>query len=91
MLDIDLERERVSLSLKELQPDPFLEFARTRLGAVLTGPVTKAAPFGVFVLLDGEFPGLLPDAVHAVGETVTVRVADINVRDRRVVLSAQKP
>ncbi|HCP61466.1 MAG TPA: 30S ribosomal protein S1, partial [Actinobacteria bacterium] len=46
VLDVDLERERVSLSLKATQEDPWREFERKyRTGEVITGQVTKLVPF----------------------------------------------
>ncbi len=96
VLHVDSERGQVALSLKSLQPDPFLEFARTRLGSVLRGRVTKAVPIGVFVGVSGGVEGLLPlseltgGGRHALGETpgvgdeLVVEVADVNVDGRRV-------
>src|SRR5205807_8985320 len=50
VLDVDLERERVSLSLKATQEDPWKEFERKyRAGEVISGQVTKLVPFGAFV------------------------------------------
>ncbi|MFE2866023.1 S1 RNA-binding domain-containing protein [Embleya sp. NPDC059259] len=96
VLDVDMDRERVSLSLQDLQPDPLVPFARTRLGHDLAGVVTKIVPFGVFVRVEGGIEGLLPrteeervtpDAPERVwreGDAVVVTVADINFRRRRV-------
>jgi len=50
ILEVDLERERVSLSLKATQEDPWQVFARTHaIGQVAPGKVTKLVPFGAFV------------------------------------------
>src|SRR5207237_343805 len=50
VLDVDLERERVSLSLKATMEDPWREFERKHAtGEVVTGTVTKLVPFGAFV------------------------------------------
>ena len=47
VLDVDLDRERVSLSLKATQEDPWRQFARThQIGQVVPGKVTKLVPFG---------------------------------------------
>jgi small subunit ribosomal protein S1 len=59
VLDVDLERERMSLSLKALQEDPWKEIARTRLGEVLTAPVTRVVPFGAFVAVAAGIEGLV--------------------------------
>jgi small subunit ribosomal protein S1 len=50
VLDVDLDRERVSLSLKATQEDPWREFERKlQNGEVFSGQVTKLVPFGAFV------------------------------------------
>ncbi|MFD0688001.1 S1 RNA-binding domain-containing protein [Actinomadura fibrosa] len=93
VLDVDLDRERVSLSLKALQPDPLVEVARSRLGDVVTGPVTKVVPFGVFVEVDDGVEGLVHASEFAdgvlpgEGRELRVRIADINLRSRRVRLT----
>lgn len=48
VLDFDTTRGQVQLSLKALQEDPLVRFA-VRVGEVLSGPVVKVVPFGVFV------------------------------------------
>ncbi|MEU9887495.1 S1 RNA-binding domain-containing protein [Sphaerisporangium sp. NPDC051011] len=98
ILNIDLERARIWLSLKSLQPDPFQVFARTQLGNILHGHVTKLTPIGVFVRVDKDVEGLLPASEFTrdgadlsrrapkIGEGIIVRVAAINVDKRRVAL-----
>ena len=50
ILEVDMERERVSLSLKATQEDPWQVFARTHaIGQIAPGKVTKLVPFGAFV------------------------------------------
>jgi small subunit ribosomal protein S1 len=50
VLDVDLDRERISLSLKATQEDPWQRFARTHVpGQIVKGKVTKIVQFGVFV------------------------------------------
>ncbi|MEU9507585.1 S1 RNA-binding domain-containing protein [Micromonospora sp. NPDC048170] len=88
VLDVDFERERVSLSLKALQPDPMAEFARTRLGAVLRGEVTRIVPFGVFVAVGESIQGLVHksalDHTPELGDQLSVKVVDINLVHRRI-------
>lgn len=88
VLDVDLDRERVSLSLKALQPDPMAEFARVHLGAVLRGEVTRIVPFGVFVAVGDDIQGLVHesalDRTPEPGDTLVVEVVDINLVHRRV-------
>jgi len=53
VLDVDMDRERVSLSLKSTQEDPWQQFARThQIGQVVPGRVTKLVPFGAFVRVE---------------------------------------
>src|SRR3954469_20127410 len=59
-LDVDMDRERVSLSLKATQEDPWQQFARTHaIGQVVPGKVTKLVPFGAFVRVDEGIEGLV--------------------------------
>jgi small subunit ribosomal protein S1 len=60
VLDVDLDRERVSLSLKATQEDPWQQFARTHaIAQVVPGKVTKLVPFGAFVRVDEGIEGLV--------------------------------
>nr|WP_237417786.1 S1 RNA-binding domain-containing protein [Actinomadura rayongensis] len=90
VLDIDVSRRRISLSLKDPDGDPLLALAE-RVGDVVVGTVAKAAPIGVFVALEKDVEGLLPrigDAVPPpVGSEVQVRIVDVNTEDRRVSLA----
>ena len=53
MLDVDLDRERISLSLKATQEDPWQRFARTHVpGQIVKGKVTKIVQFGVFISVE---------------------------------------
>ncbi|TDD12123.1 S1 RNA-binding domain-containing protein [Nonomuraea deserti] len=82
VLDVDLEGERMSLSLKALQEDPLVEVARTRLGEVLRAPVTKVIPFGAFVEVADGVEGLVQVSefadgrLPAEGQELSVRIAD---------------
>ncbi|MEU9111440.1 S1 RNA-binding domain-containing protein [Streptomyces sp. NPDC048483] len=101
VLDVDRQRERVALSLAGLFPDPLREFARTQIGAVIPGRVTKTVPFGVFVHVHEGCEGLVPGprlAEHGVddpeavpiGTEVLVEVAEVNVRTRRILLGLRR-
>ena len=60
VLDVDMDRERVSLSLKATQEDPWQHFARThQIGQVVPGKVTKLVPFGAFVRVEEGIEGLV--------------------------------
>ncbi|MFE7527147.1 S1 RNA-binding domain-containing protein [Kitasatospora sp. NPDC057542] len=101
ILDVDMVRERVSLSLKALQEDPMLQVAR-QVGQIVTGPVTKLVPFGAFVRIEDRedgFEGLVhntelseppaerPEDVAQVGDLLTVKIIDVDPTRRRIVLS----
>ena len=103
VLDVDLERERVSLSLKATQEDPWKEFERTSTsGSIIDGQVTKLVPFGAFVRVAQGIEGLVhiseishehvdtPESVLSVGDEVQVKVIDVDVSRRRVSLSIRQ-
>ena len=103
VLDVDLDRERVSLSLKATQEDPWRQFARTHaIGQIVPGKVTKLVPFGAFVRVDDGIEGLvhiselaerhveIPEQVVQVGDDVMVKVIDIDLERRRISLSLKQ-
>ena len=103
VLDVDMERERVSLSLKATQEDPWQQFARThQIGQVVPGRVTKLVPFGAFVRVDEGIEGLvhiselaarhveIPEQVVQVGDEIFVKVIDIDLDRRRISLSLKQ-
>ena len=103
VLDVDLERERVSLSLKATQEDPWKEFERKyQAGEIIEGQVTKLVPFGAFVRVAAGIEGLVhiselssehvetPEQVLSVGDTVRVKVIDVDVSRRRISLSMKQ-
>ena len=103
VLDVDMDRERVSLSLKATQEDPWQTFARTHaIGHVVPGKVTKLVPFGAFVRVEDGIEGLVhiselaqrhvevPEQVVKVGEEVFVKVIDIDLDRRRISLSLKQ-
>ena len=60
VLDVDLSRERISLSLKATQQDPWQEFANGhQVGELVYGRVTKLVPFGAFVQVGEGIEGLV--------------------------------
>ena len=103
VLDVDLDRERVSLSLKATQEDPWRVFARTHaIGQIVPGKVTKLVPFGAFVRVEEGIEGLVhiselaerhvevPDQVVTVGQDAMVKVIDIDLERRRISLSVKQ-
>src|SRR5207253_3615163 len=103
VLDVDMDRERVSLSLKATQEDPWQHFARThQIGQIVPGKVTKLVPFGAFVRVDEGIEGLvhiselaerhveIPEQVVNVGDEIMVKVIDIDLERRRISLSLKQ-
>ena len=103
VLDVDLERERISLSLKATQEDPWQRFARTHVpGQIVKGKVTKIVQFGVFISVDDGIEGLVhiselanrhvenPETVVKPGEEVFVKVIDVDLDRRRISLSLKQ-
>src|SRR6478609_6305384 len=103
VLDVDMERERVSLSLKATQEDPWRQFARTHaIGQIVPGKVTKLVPFGAFVRVDEGIEGLvhiselaerhveIPEQVVQLNDDVLVKVIDIDLERRRISLSLKQ-
>ncbi len=103
VLDVDLERERVSLSLKATQEDPWQHFARThQIGQIVPGKATKLVPFGAFVRVEEGIEGLvhiselaerhveIPEQVVQIGDSVMVKIIDIDLERRRISLSLKQ-
>lgn len=99
--ELNPESKKISLSLKSLLDDPWDEFVgTTATGAVFEGKVAKIADFGAFVELSDGVQGLVhisqmktaghvsnPRSVVSVGQTVEVRVLEIDPSTRRVSLT----
>ena len=103
VLEVDLERERVSLSLKATQEDPWQHFARThQMGQIVPGRATKLVPFGAFVRVEEGIEGLvhiselaerhveIPEQVVQIGDSVMVKIIDIDLERRRISLSLKQ-
>jgi small subunit ribosomal protein S1 len=103
VLDVDLDRERISLSLKATQQDPWQEFATShRVGELVYGRVTKLVPFGAFVQVGEGIEGLvhisemsahhvdLPEQVVTPGEELWVKIIDLDLQRRRISLSIKQ-
>ncbi|TDT32829.1 30S ribosomal protein S1 [Naumannella halotolerans] len=103
VLSVEMDRERVSLSLKATQEDPWQAFARLhQLGQIVPGKVTKLVPFGAFVRVEEGIEGLvhvselatrhveIPEQVVAVNDEVLVKIIDIDLERRRISLSLKQ-
>src|SRR5438874_2537756 len=103
VLDVDLDRERISLSLKATQQDPWQEFATShRVGELVYGRVTKLVPFGAFVQVGEGIEGLVhisemaahhveaPEQVVTPGDELWVKIIDLDRQRRRICLSIKQ-
>jgi small subunit ribosomal protein S1 len=103
VLDVDRERERISLSIRQTREDPWDEFARdVEIGQIVDGAVTKTVPFGAFVAVGEGVEGLVhvseiamhhvesPELELSIGQQVRVKVTEIDADRRRVSLSIKQ-
>ncbi len=97
ILEIDRERHRISLGMKQLLADPWTDEIPKKLkkGTILDGKVTKITNFGVFVeILDG-LEGLLhvsemdarPEDAPPIGAQIKVKVLNVDLETRKIGLS----
>jgi small subunit ribosomal protein S1 len=103
VLDIDRDRQRISLGLKQTQEDPWQRVISThRPGDVLEGAVTKVVAFGAFVEILPGVEGLVhiseladhhvenPSEVVEPGSTLNVKILEIDEERRRLSLSIKR-
>jgi len=104
ILKFDKEKQRVSLGLKQLQPDPWVNAAeKYPAGGKVRGKIVGVVDYGVFVELEQGIEGLVhvsemswnkkvthPSKIAKVGEEVDVVVLDIKPSDRRVSLGMKQ-
>lgn len=100
VLVIGIEGEKISLSMKRLTPDPWLEAAKNfKVGKVVEGEINKVTQFGAFMQLNDEINGLIhlteisdeeiDDASKFinVGEKVKAKVISVDPDEHRIGLS----
>ncbi|WP_281432286.1 30S ribosomal protein S1 [Desulfatitalea alkaliphila] len=104
ILNLDLDRERVSLGMKQLAPDPWTSAAeRYPVGSKVTGRVVSLTDYGAFVELEEGIEGLIhvsemswtrkvrhPNKIVSVGEEVDAVVLDIKPDNRRISLGMKQ-
>jgi len=104
ILNLDLERERVSLGMKQLAPDPWSTAAeKYPVGSRVAGRVVSLTDYGAFVELEEGIEGLIhvsemswtrkvrhPNKVVSVGEEVEALVLDIKPDNRRISLGMKQ-
>jgi small subunit ribosomal protein S1 len=98
------ERERVSLGLKQIQDDPWLEAdVRYKVGTRVTGNVVSLTEYGAFIELEPGVEGLVhitemswtkrikhPSKVYGIGDEVTAVVLDIDLSQKRISLGVKQ-
>ena len=101
VLEIDTEKRRVSLGLKQTSGNPWENFASDNpVGTVITGEIKNLTEFGLFIGLDGDIDGMVhlsdlswekagDEAIKefAKGQTIEAKVSDIDVEKERISLS----
>jgi len=104
VLKFDAESERVSLGLKQIQPDPWIDASmRYPIGKRIQGKVVSLAEYGAFVELEPGIEGLIhvsemswtkrikhPSKVVTVGDTVEALVLDVDERERKISLGMKQ-
>jgi small subunit ribosomal protein S1 len=100
VLNVDIERQRLSLGLKQLSPNVWDQFVEShKIGDVIDGVVTKLTNFGAFVELEEGLEGLLhvseisehhvkdPADELKVGEPIQVRILKVETDSRKIALT----
>ena len=101
--DVDVEKQRVSLGYKQLQPKPWtMADKKYPVGSIVEGKVVRIVPFGAFVALEPTIDGLIhisqvgikriekvEDEIN-VGDMVRCKVLDVNPEAKRISLSRRE-
>ncbi|HEY4663217.1 MAG TPA: 30S ribosomal protein S1 [Candidatus Humimicrobiaceae bacterium] len=103
ILDIDYEKQRLSLGLKQTQKDPWLEKIKNySIKDIVKGKVTRIVKFGLFVQVEGDLEGLVhiselstetvkrPSDVAKIGDELMIRIIDIDFDKRRMAFSVRQ-
>jgi small subunit ribosomal protein S1 len=104
VLEVDEEKRRISLGLKQAQENPWAAFASAHpVGSTVEGEVKNATEFGLFIGLDGDVDGMVhmsdiawgvsgEDALqlHRKGEMVKAQVLDVDVEKERISLGMKQ-
>jgi small subunit ribosomal protein S1 len=104
VLEVDEEKRRISLGLKQAQENPWAAFAEKHpVGSLVEGEVKNATEFGLFVGLEGDVDGMVHMSdiawgvsgeealqLHRKGETVKAQVLDVDVEKERISLGMKQ-
>lgn len=100
---IGIEGDKISLSMKRLQADPWADAAKNfKVGDTVSGEINRLAPFGAFMKLTDDINGLIhlsemcdadgnpindPGDILSVGDNVDAKIIDVSLKDHRIGLS----
>ena len=103
VLDVDKEKGKISLSLKDADKNPWkLAAEKYAVGSIVEGKVVRMVPFGVFVELEPGVDGLVhisqiankhvvkPEDELKVGEVINVKVLEVNPEQKKISLSKRQ-
>ena len=103
ILDIDYEKQRLSLGLKQTQKDPWLErIKKYSIKDIVKGKVTRIVKFGLFIQIEEDLEGLVhiselsqepvkrPSDIAKIGDELEIRIIDIDFDKRRMAFSIKQ-
>ena len=103
VLDVDKEKSKISLSLKDVTPNPWtLAADKYVVGSIVEGKVVRMVPFGAFIELEPGVDGLVhisqiankrvekPEDELKIGEIIKVKVIDVNAEQKKISLSKKE-
>jgi len=103
ILDIDVEKKKISLGLKQTKSDPWKKLLQKyKVGDIVSGKVQQITNFGVFVNLASGIDGLIhvseldkeyvphPEKVTSIGKDVKAEIVEIDEKKRRIRLSVRR-
>lgn len=103
VLDVDKEKSKISLSLKDVTPNPWtLAVDKYAVGSIVEGKVVRMVPFGAFIELEPGVDGLVhisqiankrvekPEDELKIGEIIKVKVIDVNAESKKISLSKKE-
>ena len=103
VLDADKEKNKISLSLKDVTPNPWLSAAeKYAVGSVVEGKVVRMVPFGAFVELEPGVDGLVhisqiaeehiekPEDKLTIGDVIKVKVLEVSAENKKISLSKKQ-
>lgn len=103
VLDVDKEKGKISLSLKDINSNPWNSAAeKYAVGSIVEGKVVRMVPFGAFVELEPGVDGLVhisqiankhvvkPEDELKIGEIIKVKVLEVNAEQKKISLSKRE-